>query len=65
MPTGAWSDYIPIVQEGYEACWLGSHPGLKYIHTKEDKMNLVSKVGIKDVLLLSLNVVDKLNRKYY
>ena len=65
LPTGAWSDYMPIVQEGYEACWLGSHPGLKYIHTKEDKMNLVSKDGIKNVLLLSLNVVDKLNREYY
>ena len=61
VPTGAWSDYMPIVQEGFEACWVGSQPGLKCVHTKKDNMNLVSKEGIKNVLLLCECVVDKIN----
>ncbi|KKL44736.1 hypothetical protein LCGC14_2362690, partial [marine sediment metagenome] len=62
VPTGAWSDYMPIVQEGFEACWIGSQPGLTCVHTKKDNMNLVSKEGIKNVLLLCECVVDKINR---
>lgn len=61
VPTGAWSDYMPLVQEGFEACWIASQPGLKYVHTKKDNMNLVSKEGIKNVLLLCECVVDKIN----
>jgi len=61
VPTGAWSDYMPIVQEGFEACWISSQPGLKCVHTRKDNMNLVSKVGIKNVLLLCECVVDKIN----
>jgi len=64
LPTGAWSDYMPIVQEGFEACWLGSQPGLKYVHTKKDNMDLVSKQGIKNILLLCVDVVNKLNNEY-
>ncbi len=59
--TGAWSDYMPIVQEGFEACWIGSQPGLKYVHTKKDDMNLVSKQGIRNILLLCVDVVNKIN----
>ena len=62
VPTGAWSDYMPIVQEGFDACWLGSQPGLKYVHTKNDNMNLVSKEGINNLLLLCECVVDKINQ---
>lgn len=61
IPTGAWSDYMPIVQEGFEACWIASQPGLKCVHTKKDKINLVTKEGIKNVLLLCESVVDKIN----
>ena len=61
VPTGAWSDYMPIVQEGFEACWISSQPGLKCVHTKKDNMNLVSKEGIKNVLLLCEDVVNYLN----
>jgi Zn-dependent M28 family amino/carboxypeptidase len=61
VPTGAWSDYMPIVQEGFEACWISSQPGLKCVHTKKDNMNLVSKEGLKNVLLLCESVVDKIN----
>ncbi len=64
LPTGAWSDYMPIVQEGFEACWIGSQPGLKYVHTKKDNMDLVSKEGIKNVLLLCVDVVEKLNNEF-
>ena len=47
LPTGVRSDYMPIIQEGFEACWIGSQPGLKYVHTEKDNMDLVSKQGIK------------------
>jgi len=63
-PTGAWSDYMPIVNEGYEACWLGSQPGLKFVHTKNDTMDLVSKEGLKNILLLCIDVVKKLENEY-
>jgi len=63
-PSGVWSDFMPIVQEGFEACWLGSEPGLKFVHTKEDNMNLVSKEGINKILLLCLDVVKKLDEEY-
>ncbi len=63
-PTGAWSDYMPIVHEGFEACWLGSQPGLKFVHTKKDTMNLISKEGLKNILLLCIDVVKKLENEY-
>ena len=63
-PSGVWSDFMPIVQAGFEACWLGSEPGLKFVHTKEDNMNLVSKEGIYKILLLCLDVVKKLDEEY-
>jgi len=64
LPTGAWADYMPIVQEGFKAAWIGSQPGLKYVHTKKDNMDLVSKEGITNALLLSLSVIEKLNNDY-
>jgi hypothetical protein len=63
LPTGMWSDYMPIVEEGFEACWLGSQPGLKYVHTKKDNMELVSKEGIKNILFLCTAVVNELNNE--
>ncbi len=64
LPTGAWSDYMPVVKQGFEACWIGSQPGLKYVHTKKDNMSLVSKEGLKNTLLLSIEVVNKLNGEF-
>lgn len=61
LPTGVWSDYMPIVQKGFEACWLGSQPGLKFVHTKQDDMGAVSKEGIKNILHLCVNVINELN----
>ena len=63
-PTGVWSDYMPIVQEGFEACWVASQPGMKFVHTIKDNMNLISKKGLKNVLLLCVNVVKKLNDEF-
>ena len=63
-PTGVWSDFIPVVQEGFEACWLGSEPGLKYVHTPKDTMNLVSKDGIKNILNLCIEIVKKLEDEF-
>jgi hypothetical protein len=63
-PTGVWSDFMPIVQEGFEACWLGSEPGLKYVHTVRDDMNLVSKKGLKMILDLCTDVVKKLENEF-
>ena len=64
LPTGAWSDFIPIVEEGFEACWIGSQPGLKLVHTLKDDMNLVSKEGLKNVLLLCIDIVKKINFEF-
>ncbi len=63
IPTGAWSDFIPIVEEGFEACWIGSQPGLKLVHTPKDNMNLVSKEGLRNVLLLCIDIVNKINNE--
>ena len=63
-PTGVWSDYMPVVQEGFEACWLGSEPGLKFVHTERDNMNLVSKEGLKNILTLCVDVIKKLDDEF-
>ncbi|MFX1277833.1 MAG: M28 family metallopeptidase [Promethearchaeota archaeon] len=63
-PTGSWSDFMPIVQEGFEACWLGSQPGLKYVHTKKDNMSLVSKEGLKNIITLCIDIVKKLDLEF-
>ncbi|MFW9873205.1 MAG: M28 family peptidase [Candidatus Thorarchaeota archaeon] len=61
LPTGAWSDYMPIVQQGFEACWLGSQPGLKYVHTKHDDIRLIYKEGLINIFYLCEYVINKLN----
>jgi len=63
-PAGVWSDFMPVVQEGFEACWLGSEPGLKFVHTKRDDMNLVSKEGIRNILTLCVDVIKKLDNEF-
>lgn len=63
LPTGAWSDFMPIIQQGFEACWLASQGGLKYVHTPRDNMKIVSREGLKKGLLLSVAVAEKLNEE--
>ena len=62
--TGAWSDYMPIVQERFEACWIASLPGLKKVHTPKDNISLVTKEGLRNCLLLSIEVVKRLNEEF-
>ncbi|MCK4285777.1 MAG: M28 family peptidase [Candidatus Lokiarchaeota archaeon] len=64
FPSGVWSDFMPIVQKGFEACWIGSEPGLKFVHTINDTMNLVSKEGIKNALFLCKDVIEKLDKEF-
>ena len=63
LPTGAWSDFMPIIKKGFDACWLASMGSTKYVHTKKDTMDLVSKEGLKNGLLLSVDVAKKLNNE--
>ncbi|MFX1298481.1 MAG: M28 family peptidase, partial [Promethearchaeota archaeon] len=63
-PTGVWSDYMPIVQEGFEACWLGSQPGLKQVHTERDNMDLISFEGLKNILTLCTDIINELDNEY-
>lgn len=63
-PTGVWSDFMPIVQEGFEACWLGSQPGLKYVHTNKDNMDIVTKEGISNILILCVDIIKKLEIEF-
>ena len=64
FPSGIWSDFMPIVQEGFEACWIGSEPGLKFVHTIKDTMKLVSKEGIRNTLFLCKDVIEKLDKEF-
>ncbi|MHA1985742.1 MAG: M28 family metallopeptidase [Promethearchaeota archaeon] len=64
LPSGVWSDFMPMVQNGFEACWIGSEPGLKFVHTVNDTMKLVSKEGIKNALFLCKDVVEKLDKEF-
>jgi hypothetical protein len=64
LPIGAWSDFMPAVQHGYNACWLACDSGLKHVHTKRDTMALISKEGLKNGVLISIEVAQKLNEEY-
>jgi hypothetical protein len=64
LPIGAWSDFMPVVQNGFEACWLTCDSGLKHVHTKRDTMALISKEGLKNGLLISIEVAKKLNEEF-
>jgi len=54
---------MPIVNLGYKACVLGSAGCIKYVHSKKDTMNLVSKEGLNNILSLSIEVANRLNKE--
>lgn len=60
LPVGAWSDFMPALAAGYQACWLESMGALKNVHTRTDDMSKVSKKGIKEALQLTIRVIEKL-----
>ena len=64
LAVGGGSDYMPIVQEGFEACWISTTPGYKQVHTKKDDMSLVTIEGIKNVLYLTVDALNQLNTDY-
>lgn len=63
LPIGAWSDFMPVIQYGFEACWLASKGGEQHVHTKRDNMSIISKEGLKNGLDLTLDVIKKLNNE--
>ncbi len=65
LPAGAWSDCMPIVRAGFEACWLDCSKRLiKYTHTKNDTISLVSRRGLKKSITLCIDVINKLNEEF-
>ncbi len=63
FPMGAGGDHMPIVNLGYMACVLGSAGCIKYVHSKKDTMSLVSKEGLNNILSLSIEVANRLNKE--
>ncbi len=63
FPIGAAGDHMPIVNLGYKACVLGSSGCIKYVHSKKDKMSLVSKKGLNNIFRLSIEVANRLNKE--
>jgi len=43
---------------------FNSQPGLKFVHTKRDNMSLVSKEGIKTMVLLCTDVINRGNNNF-
>ncbi|MFO8017293.1 MAG: M28 family peptidase [Promethearchaeia archaeon] len=64
LPTGAWSDFMPMVKKGFKACWLASQEGVSYVHTPKDTLKLVTKEGLRNGLQLTINAVKKLDNRY-
>jgi len=64
LPTGAWSDYMPVVQKGFEACWLASTGAFMVVHTKKDSMDKVSKEGLKNTVLICVEAVKKIDQEF-
>lgn len=63
FPMGAGGDHMPIINLGYMACVLGSAGCIKYVHSKKDTMSLVSKEGLNNILSLSIEVANRLNKE--
>jgi Zn-dependent M28 family amino/carboxypeptidase len=64
IPTGAWGDHTPIIKKGFEACFVGSLGSEKKVHTKYDNMDLVSKQGLKNVLILTDEVIKLIQQDF-
>lgn len=61
LPVGAWSDYMPVIQAGFEACWLASAGSMLNVHRSSDNMDTISKLGLKNTLLLNVGIIEKLD----
>lgn len=61
LPVGAWSDYMPVIKAGFEACWLASAGSMMNVHRATDDMSTISKTGLKNALLLNVGVIERLD----
>jgi len=64
LPVGAWSDYMPVIKAGFEACWLASQGSMLNVHRASDNMETISKTGLKNALLLNIGVIEKLDSEF-
>ncbi len=64
LPVGAWSDYMPAIKAGFEACWLATDGSLSNVHLPRDNMDTISKDGLKNALLLNIGVIEKLDNEF-
>ncbi|MHA1326842.1 MAG: M28 family metallopeptidase [Promethearchaeota archaeon] len=63
IPTGAWVDNLVFANNGFKTIWVGSGGVMKYVHSKKDNMEIVSKTGLKNVLELTLKLIKELESK--
>jgi hypothetical protein len=64
IPTGAWGDHEPIIKQGFEALFIGSRGCEKKVHTKYDNMDLVSRKGLRDIMLITTEVINLISNDY-
>ncbi|MHA1651205.1 MAG: M28 family metallopeptidase [Candidatus Helarchaeota archaeon] len=64
LPVGAWSDYMPVIKAGFEACWLASQGSMLNVHRASDNIETISKTGLKNALLLNIGVIKKLDSEF-
>ena len=64
IPTGSWGDHEPIIKQGFEACFVGSRGSEKKVHTKQDNMDLVSREGLHDILLITMEVIKMISEDF-
>ena len=64
IPTGSWGDHEPIIKQGFEACFVGSRGCEKKVHTKYDTMDLVSREGLHNILVITTEVIKMISEDF-
>ncbi|MHA1309585.1 MAG: M28 family peptidase [Candidatus Helarchaeota archaeon] len=64
LPFGAWCDLMPILNEGFDGCWIASEGTFSLAHTTNDSIYNVSKKGLKNGIDLTIEVIKKIDRIY-
>jgi len=62
LPFGAFSDLMPVINFGFEGCWL-ANLDVKNIHTKNDTIELISKNALKYILEATVKVIENLDKE--
>ena len=63
LPIGAWSDFMPVANQGFQACWLASVQVMSQVHTIQDSMKIITDEGLKNMLLLNVNLIKNLDEE--